>query len=54
MFAPGHAYTAISRARRWEDIHIIDLCAEAFKVDMDAVKEYKRVQAVHDSIVNRI
>jgi hypothetical protein len=48
MFAPGHAYTATSRARRWEDIHIIDLCAEEFKV------EYERLQAVHDSVVNRM
>jgi hypothetical protein len=54
MFAPGHAYTALSRARRWEDVHIIDLCTAAFKVDTDPVKEYGRLQAVHDAVLSRV
>ena len=53
MFAYGHAYTALSRARRWEDVEIIDICTEAFKVDIDAVKEYERLQAVHDAVIHR-
>jgi len=53
MFACGHAYTALSRTGRWENVDIIELCTEAFKVDLDAVKEYDRLHAIHDAIVNR-
>src|SRR6266480_4994661 len=52
MFAYGHAYTALSRARRWEDVDIIDLCTEAFRADPDAIEEYRRLQALHDRIFN--
>jgi ATP-dependent DNA helicase PIF1 len=53
MFACGHAYTALSRAKQWEDVDIIELCTDAFKVDVDVIKEYERLQAVHKAVVNR-
>ena len=53
MFAYGHAYTALSRARRWEDVDIIDICLEAFKADPEAIAEYDRLQAIHDAVMNR-
>lgn len=54
IFAPAHAYIALSHAWCWKDVHIIDLCVAAFKVDSDPVKEYGRLQAVHDTVLNRI
>ena len=44
MFAPGHAYTALSRVRRWEDVDVMDLHPDAFRVDHDAVAEYRRLE----------
>ena len=49
----GRRDTALSRTKQWEDVDIIELCIEAFKVDSDAVKEYERLHSVHDAIVNR-
>ncbi len=43
MFACGYVYTALSRARRWEDVDIIEFYADVFKVDVDAVKEYEKL-----------
>ncbi len=43
IFTYGHAYTALSRARQWEDINIIDICLEVFKVDPEAIAEYNRL-----------
>ena len=45
MFAPGHAYTAISRARAWHDVDISSLDPEAFIVDREAIAEYSRLEA---------
>ena len=44
MFAPGHAYTALSRTRQWQDVDISCLNRAAFSVDADAVKEYQRLE----------
>jgi ATP-dependent exoDNAse (exonuclease V) alpha subunit len=53
MFACDHTYTTLSRARRWEDVDIIKLYTDAFKVDVDVVKEYERFQTMHNTIINR-
>lgn len=44
MLAPGQAYTAISRARRWEDLLIAALSWSAIKVNEEAAKEYERLE----------
>ena len=46
MFAPGHAYTAMSRARSWHDVDISSLDLEAFAVDREAIAEYCRLEAL--------
>jgi hypothetical protein len=46
MFAPGHAYTAMSRARAWHDVDISSLDLEAFAVDREAIAEYCRLEAL--------
>jgi ATP-dependent DNA helicase PIF1 len=46
IFSNGQAYTAISRARRLEDVHIASLDWSAFRVDTAAVKEYERLRQV--------
>jgi ATP-dependent exoDNAse (exonuclease V) alpha subunit len=46
MFAPGHAYTAMSRARAWHDVDISSLDLEAFAVDREAIAEYSRLEAL--------
>ena len=46
MFAPGHAYTALSRAQRWDQISISALCREAFRVDEQAIAEYDRLEGI--------
>ena len=45
MFASGHAYTALSRAQRMDQVQISALDRDAFKVDSDAVQEYARLEA---------
>ena len=44
MFSPGHAYTALSRVRRWEDVDISALTMSAFNVDNTALLEYERLE----------
>ena len=44
MFSAGQAYTALSRARRWENVDIVDLTWEAFIVDREALREYERLE----------
>lgn len=46
MFAPGHAYTAMSRARAWHDVDISSLDLEAFVVDKEAIVEYSRLESL--------
>src|SRR5579859_2692091 len=46
IFSTGHAYTALSCARRIEDISISHLDRAAFIVDRAAVKECERLEAV--------
>jgi ATP-dependent DNA helicase PIF1 len=50
IFCNGQAYTAISRARKLEDVHISSLDWSAFQVDQAAVKEYVRLQELSDSL----
>ena len=50
IFSEGQAYTAISRARRLEDIYIAGLDWSAFKVDQAAIREYKRLEEVSRSL----
>ena len=45
IFANGHAYTALSRAQRIDQVQISALHRDAFKVDMDAVQKYDRLGA---------
>ena len=44
VFSNGQAYTAISRARSLEDVHIASLDWTAFRVDAAAIKEYERLR----------
>jgi ATP-dependent exoDNAse (exonuclease V) alpha subunit len=44
MFSPGHAYTALSRVRCWENVDITALSMAAFNVDQDALMEYQRLE----------
>lgn len=46
MFAAGHAYTALSRARSWRDVDVSSLDPSAFAVDREAVMEYERLEAL--------
>ncbi|GBC10072.1 hypothetical protein RclHR1_09310007 [Rhizophagus clarus] len=46
LFAPGHAYTAISRCPKWENIQIINLDRDSFKVDPNVIKEYSRLKQI--------
>ena len=45
MYASGHAYTALSRAQRMDQMQIGALDRDAFKVDSDAVQEFARLEA---------
>lgn len=44
IFSNGQAYTALSRAKRLEDVEIISFDPKAVKVDLEAVNEYKRLE----------
>ena len=44
LFAPGQAYTTISRCPRWDCIHIMNLSKDSFIVDPDVIKEYGRLE----------
>ncbi|GBB87315.1 hypothetical protein RclHR1_13740010 [Rhizophagus clarus] len=46
LFAPGHAYTAISRCSKWENIQIINLDRDSFKVDPKVIKEYSQLKQI--------
>ena len=46
IFSAGQAYTALSCARRMEDISISHLDRAAFIVDQAAVKEFERLEAI--------
>lgn len=50
IFSNGQAYTAISRARRLEDVYIANLDFSAFMVDETAVREYQRLEEVSKSL----
>lgn len=41
-----HAYTAMSRARAWDDVDISSLDLEAFAVDREPFAEYRRLVAL--------
>jgi len=44
FFTAGQAYTALSRARKWSDISIAAYTRSAFKVDNEAIQEYRRLE----------
>jgi len=46
MFCKGQAYTALSRARRFDNIEISTLCWNAFTIDDEAVEEYNRLENI--------
>jgi hypothetical protein len=50
FFAYGHAYTALSRASRWEDVRISDLHPSAFRVNPAVTTEYARLQNLYNSM----
>lgn len=54
FFAPGHAYTAISRASSWDDIRISDLNPSAFRVDPAVIDEYARLTELHQKMSSHI
>jgi hypothetical protein len=45
IFAPGQAYTALSRSTDWSKVHIASFHPSAFITDMSMVQEYERLQA---------
>ena len=44
IFAPGQAYTALSRSTNWSNVHIASFHPSAFITDMSMVQEYERLQ----------
>ena len=44
IFAPGQAYTALSRSTDWSKVHIASFHPSAFIADTSMVKEYERLQ----------
>jgi ATP-dependent exoDNAse (exonuclease V) alpha subunit len=44
IFSYGQAYTAISRARSLESVHIASLNWSAFRADLEAIQEYERLE----------
>ncbi|PKY33695.1 hypothetical protein RhiirB3_452811 [Rhizophagus irregularis] len=51
MFA-GQAYVAISRCRSWDDVEILSLTLDAFKVDEKVKKEYIRLEQISSNYVS--
>ena len=46
LFAPGQAYTAISRCPKWNHIQIMNLSKDSFIVDSNVIKEYSRLKRI--------
>ena len=46
LFAPGQAYTAISRCTKWDHIQIMSLNRNSFIVDPNVVREYSRLKQI--------
>ena len=46
FFAPGQAYTALSRAPSWDVVEIPCLTKNAFSVDSTVLREYERLQQI--------
>lgn len=44
IFAPGQAYTVLSRCPNWDNIQIAALDKAAFKTDPDVIKEYEHLE----------
>ncbi|CAB4379473.1 unnamed protein product [Rhizophagus irregularis] len=44
IFAPGQAYTVLSRCPNWDNIQIAALDKAAFKTDLDVIKEYEHLE----------
>ena len=45
-FAPGQAYTTISRSKIWNDIQISGLSRDAFITDPEVIDEYKCLEQI--------
>jgi len=50
IFAPGQAYVAISRAKRWEDIAISSFRPDAFFIDTSTIAEHQRLYTISNSV----
>ena len=46
LFAPGQAYTAISRCPKWDHIQIMNLNKDSFIVDPNVIKEYTHLKQI--------
>ena len=53
MFIYGYTYTALNRAKQWENVDIINIYLKTFKADLKTIAEYNRLQAFYDVIINR-
>ena len=49
MFATGQAYVALSRAPSWSAVSILELCRDAFQVDLQMLREYERLEHIHQN-----
>ena len=46
LFAPGQAYSAMSRCKTWDNVQITGLDRNAFMADPEVIEEYKRLESI--------
>ena len=44
LFTYGHAYTAMSRCPKWDNIQIMNLSKNSFMVDPNVIEEYTQLE----------
>ena len=54
LFAYGHAYVNLSRAKAWKDVHITALHPAAFRVNPEVTAEYARLERLHQQMAHHI
>src|SRR5439155_18772953 len=51
MFAVGQSYVAISRAKTWNSLNLIELDLAAIKTDEHIIYEYQLLQNKYDNLI---